>query len=140
MRRRISTCIIDDDNIYLLGIQRIIAMHQLCDEVTVFRNGEEALRFFKTEQHNDAVLPDVVLLDINMPIMDGWQFLDEFKQFYSELAKRIQVYLVSSSIDPYDLEKAKEYQELSGYVTKPINAEGLRALLTDGNTAYANIF
>jgi CheY-like chemotaxis protein len=74
-------------------------------------------------QKPDA-LPDVILLDINMPIMDGWDFLEWFKEFKENLVKAIPIFMVSSSIDWRDIEKAKSYEEVIDYMSKP---------LTDGN-------
>nr|WP_321222116.1 response regulator [uncultured Psychroserpens sp.] len=74
-------------------------------------------------------LPDIILLDINMPIMDGWQFLDEFVKIESH--KLITIYIVSSSIDPQDIKRAKKYQNISNYIVKPITIKKLKTIMRD---------
>ncbi|MEQ8534886.1 MAG: response regulator, partial [Imperialibacter sp.] len=75
-------------------------------------------------------LPDVILLDINMPVMDGWQFLDEFVKIKPLIKKKITIYMVSSSIDEADLERAKTYEEVSDFIVKPVKAEDLEKMLS----------
>ncbi len=64
-----------------------------------------------------------------MPVMDGWQFLEAFKKIYTQLPKPITIYMVSSSVDDYDIRKSKEYTEVIDYVIKPINRERFEQLI-----------
>ena len=73
-------CIIDDDEIYVYGVKCIMNMVDFTKDLIVFENGEDALNYFKPIMDDPDAIPDVILLDINMPIMDGWQFLDEFRK------------------------------------------------------------
>jgi CheY-like chemotaxis protein len=68
-------------------------------------------------------LPDVILLDLNMPILDGWQFLDEFVKL--PIKKEIAIFIVTSSIDPSDIEMVKKYDIVKSYIMKPITAQKL---------------
>lgn len=74
-------------------------------------------------------LPSVILLDLNMPILDGWQFLDEFTKF--KPAKKITIYIVSSSIDQNDHQKAANYSGVSKFYVKPITKQHLTTMLED---------
>ena len=65
----------------------------------------------------------MILLDLNMPILDGWQFLDEF--IHLPLKKEISIFIVTSSIDPSDIEMAKNYKMVKSYIMKPITAQKL---------------
>ena len=65
-------------------------------------------------------LPDIIFLDLNMPVMDGWEFLNEFIKIKNSLHKKITLYVVSSSIDPRDLERAKSFNLVTDYLIKPI--------------------
>lgn len=117
--------IIDDDQIYVYGMKKIISMHNLCNNLLVFNNGEEAIKYITPIiSHNDQ-LPDMILLDINMPLMDGWGFLDEFIKIKPLINKKITIYMVTSSITPEDIERAKSYDEISNYFVKPISIEEL---------------
>ena len=98
-----------------------------CNGFMVFHNGKEALNHLNAIISNEAELPDVILLDLNMPVMDGWEFLEEFIKIESD--KPITIYIVSSSIDPGDINKAKSYDNVSNYIVKPITIEALKTVL-----------
>ncbi len=93
----------------------------------IFRNGKEAFEHLETIILADKKLPDLILLDLNMPIWDGWKFLDEFTKIPS--ANPITIYIMTSSIDPADVEKAKSYDAVSNYLVKPITMEELQKLI-----------
>jgi len=75
------------------------------------------------EDHN---LPDVILLDINMPVMDGWEFMHEFAKIKPRTGKKIAVYMVSSSVDLNDIHRAKNISEVSDYLFKPVRINQLK--------------
>ena len=75
-------------------------------------------------------IPDVIFLDLNMPIMDGWEFLDEFLKIPRSLKKRITLYVVSSSIDPRDINRAKSISLVEDYLIKPITYEELKKVFS----------
>jgi CheY-like chemotaxis protein len=106
------TCIIDDDEIYLFSVKKVIEINKLSDKVLDFKNGSEAIKFFTQHQDNHELLPDVIFLDINMPVMDGWQFIEEFRKIKPAIGKEITLYLVSSSVDKTDVDKAKRLPTL----------------------------
>jgi len=88
----------------------------------IFKNGLEALEYFKIILTNmsEEKLPDIIFLDLNMPVMDGWEFLGEFIKIKNQFDKKITLYVVSSSIDPRDLERAKSFNLVTDYLIKPI--------------------
>ena len=126
MRKIKLTYLIDDDEIYIFTAKKLINKTDFSEEVKFFYNGKEALRAIKSKLYNEEELPDVILLDLNMPIMDGWQFLDEFIRIKTK--KTISVYIVSSSVNPVDLERAKTYNMVSNYIVKPISREKLYSI------------
>lgn len=115
-------CIIDDDKIYVNLVKKIIEIKKLSENLLIFKNGMEALDHFKLilENATEDVLPDIIFLDINMPVMDGWEFLNEFIKIKNNFEKKITLYVVSSSIDPRDLERAKSFNLVTDYLIKPI--------------------
>ena len=125
-------CIIDDDNLYLKIVQRIIESKKLCKEIIIFKNGKDAIDHFKSiiNDSNMKKIPDVIFLDLNMPIMDGWEFLDEFLKIPRSLKKRITLYVVSSSIDPRDINRAKSISLVEDYLIKPITYEELKKVFS----------
>ena len=122
-------CVIDDDQIYVFGLRKLIDFHKYCKNLLVFKNGAEAIRYMKPRIISSDELPDVILLDINMPVMDGWQFLDEFVKIKPMIKKKITIYMVSSSIDDADLERARGYEEVSDFIVKPVKEEDLEKML-----------
>lgn len=130
MKKIDLACIIDDDPVFVFGAKKIMELGNICKSFMVFPNGAEALEnlkpIIKTKGNN---LPDVILLDINMPIMNGWEFLDEFTQIQCD--KQITIYIVTSSLDPLDLEKARTYKKVNNYLVKPISIEKLRDSLIE---------
>jgi CheY-like chemotaxis protein len=115
-----NLCVVDDDMIYQFAVKLTIQRLELAKEVLTFPNGEQAKSFMEANKQNPDALPDVILLDINMPVMDGWEFLDWFAMHKTEFSKKIPVFMVSSSIDWRDIEKAKSYPEVIDYLSKPM--------------------
>jgi CheY-like chemotaxis protein len=122
-------CLIDDDPIYVFGLRKMIELKRLGQRISVFANGRDALEYFRNTT-NPTELPDVILLDINMPILDGWQFLDQFGPLRATLRKDIPLYLVSSSIFEDDLRRARANPLVTDYLTKPISFLRLQELLS----------
>ncbi len=120
-------CIIDDDPIYLFGIKKMMEVGHLCKGFMVYNNGLEALNALKPMLSNDEDFPQIILLDLNMPIMDGWQFLDEIVKIPT--SKKVTIYIVSSSIDPMDLKKAKQYSVVTNYLIKPMTIANLEKVV-----------
>lgn len=123
-------CIIDDDDMYVNLIKKIIEAKQLCKNLLVFENGKDALHHFEAllKNLNGDNIPEIIFLDINMPIMDGWEFLNKFTQIKNKFGKVITLYIVSSSINPVDIEKAKKINSVKDYIIKPITVEELEAV------------
>lgn len=124
-----SVCVVDDDTIYQFTTARMI---QLVDEsvrVMSFGDGEQAIRHIHAHLDNAEMLPDMILLDINMPLMDGWEFLKAYDQIKDRLGKAIKIYVVSSSIDERDVSRARSINHVVDYVEKPVTTDRLRELL-----------
>ena len=115
-----ATVIIDDDQVYQLVMKRTIEHTGLVKSILQFYDGEEALGFFRNKKELIADLPELILLDINMPFMNGWQFLDEFIKIDFKNKYKSTIFIVSSSSASEDLNKANEYTAVSGYHVKPI--------------------
>ncbi len=121
--------LIDDDEIFQFIMKNTI--HEINPDIKIqfFTDGEKGIECLK--ENLDAVnkLPDIILLDLNMPFMDGWEFLNEYKSLKSDLKKEINIYLLTSSNSQQDVERAKEISTLSGYLVKPISRDGLKDLI-----------
>jgi CheY-like chemotaxis protein len=120
MKNLYNICIIDDDLIYQYTITKTIKIYDLANEIMVFSDGEEALDYFIRNLDSTENLPDIILLDINMPIMDGFQFMEEYIKIKPRVGKKILIYMVSSSVDSKDIERSQRISEISDYIIKPI--------------------
>lgn len=120
--------IIDDDPIQVFVAKRTLKKIRFSQNIRALDNGKDALEeLTDLAASKDNRLPDIIFLDINMPQMDGCQFLEEFEKI--SFTKKIAVYLVTSSIDPVDEERAKTWDSLSGYLIKPLKTEDLEKIL-----------
>ncbi|WP_400076172.1 response regulator [Winogradskyella sp. R77965] len=123
-------CIIDDDNIYVNLVKKIIETKKLCDHLLIFKDGKEGIEYFEALLQNleEKNIPEVILLDINMPIMDGWEFIERFTKIRNKFNTPITLYLVSSSIDIRDINKAKSLSTVKNYLIKPVKIDELEAV------------
>jgi CheY-like chemotaxis protein len=131
MNKPFIICIVDDDEIYKFTMRKTIEMNKLARKVLIFSDGEEALDFITDNLGNNQDLPDVIFLDINMPIMDGFQFMQEYIKIKPRVGKKITIYMVSSSVDADDIEKANEISDIAGYFIKPIKASELNDIIAE---------
>ncbi|GAB4476697.1 MAG: response regulator [Thermoflexibacter sp.] len=122
-------CIIDDDKLYQFTIQKAIEKTQKVGQIISFPNGYEAISFLKNHLSQPNKLPEVILLDINMPVMDGWQFLNEYLALENQIAKKSIIYIVTSSIDNADKLKVKSLEGVKDFVVKPISKDRLAEIL-----------
>ena len=126
---------VDDDPITLMLCKKVIERTSFAQEIITAQNGEEAIQYFKKiiteiKKGNDVDYPKLVLLDLNMPVMNGWEFLDTYlgNKFQDILTSKFIV--LSSTIDPDDVNKSKKYNMVIDFMSKPITTEMLETLKT----------
>jgi CheY-like chemotaxis protein len=125
-----SILFIDDDPITLMLCKMVIKKASFSNEIATAKNGEEALQYFNTLNQLDSnnefkKLPQLIFLDLNMPVMGGWEFLDSFSTSDYADYNKTKVIILSSTIDPEDLEKSKKYPMVVDFLSKPISKEML---------------
>ena len=124
-----TLCIVDDDSIFQFITQKVVEKTKLVKKIKVFSNGLEAIEFLKSVREDPEELPDVILLDLAMPVLNGWDFIEEYVALRPSLGKQILLYIVSSSIDPADIERAKSISEVTDFIIKPVTREKFVALV-----------
>lgn len=90
--------------------------------VTIFEMPEECLMFIEDVYVKDLI-PTILFLDINMPTLSGWQFMEKYEKFSDEIKDHIRIYILSSSIDPRDIDRATASKYIKGYIQKPIESQ-----------------
>lgn len=124
-----NICVIDDDVLYQLLFKKTIERYGFAKTITSYHDGEEAFESLKQSIIQETALPDIILLDINMPVLDGWEFLDAFLPYLMVAKKNISIYLATSSIAASDQKKATSYPAIKKYLQKPIDFDVLAELV-----------
>lgn len=126
MKKIKSIFVIEDDPISSFVIKLALKDHIAFQECQEFKNGKAAVDFLLQSKDKDN-RPELILLDINMPIMDGWEFLEKFSDLpYTE---NISIVMLSSSINPEDIQKAQSNKLVKGFLSKPIDNQKLDEIL-----------
>jgi len=126
MAKKINLVMLVDDNDTDNFIsQKIIELNGFADRVIAKNSGKSALEYLEANENNPAELPDVIFLDINMPIVDGFVFLFEFERFNDELKKKCKIAILSSSDNKRDIERIVDNDYVVKYITKPLTQDAL---------------
>lgn len=124
---------IDDDPITLVLCDMVIKKSEFAKEVITAKNGKEGLAWFsayfsKNNSEPKQKPPEIIFLDLNMPVMNGWDFLEDYLMKYAERAPDTKVIILSSTVNPEDFLRANRYDIVIDFINKPLTAEGLREL------------
>jgi CheY-like chemotaxis protein len=127
--KAISVLLVDDDEINNFISIKLIKKALLNTEIMACLNGKYAIEQLSDIQRKDPnKLPDYILLDINMPIMNGWEFLDEYKRLNLDPLGKSKIYIISSSVFSNDINKARSYPLVKDFISKPLNVEKIKEL------------
>jgi CheY-like chemotaxis protein len=131
LRKRPLIGILDDDKIYQFTLTRIINHNKQAERIITFSDGEKAIQYLTDNIATNENIPDIIFLDANMPIMDGWQFIEEYVRIETEIKKKVVIVMWSSSVNPIDIERASEISEISKYIIKPMKLEEVKRFFDD---------
>jgi len=127
-----AVMLIDDNEIDNLINQKMIEAADITENIYTHTGAKSAIEFLrnleKLEGVADNILPEVIFLDIDMPLMDGFQFLDEFDKLGSNTKDKCKIVMLTSSINPQDVNKSKNYLYVKKYINKPLSQENLENL------------
>ena len=122
--RSVSVLLVDDDEINNFISIKLIKKALLNTEIMACLNGKFAIeQLLEIQKKDPNKLPDYILLDINMPIMNGWEFLDEYKRLNIDPLGKSKIFIISSSVFSNDINKARSYPLVKDFISKPLNVE-----------------
>jgi len=107
-------------------LTRIINCNHLAERIITFSDGEKAIQYLIDNKATIENIPDIIFLDTNIPIMDGWQFIDEYVNIKNEINKKVVIFMLSSSVNPASIERASKMSEISKYTIKPIKLDDVK--------------
>ncbi len=111
---------IDDDPFFVYLTKRIICSISSGCQIREFADGELAIGHLRQISADIVLLPDVIFVDLSMPVMDGWEFLNEYTVLVPKISKPIELFIVSSSISPQEVERSKTYPAVADFLIKPV--------------------
>ena len=121
-------CLIDDDPIFLFTVKQLLSKYGIKNKVLEFNNGAKAVQGLSERLQKQLPMPCMILLDINMPIMDGHEFLEEYNHL--PITSTIPIYMLTSSIDEKDKHRAMSSPHLTDFLTKPLHLETFKKIFT----------
>ncbi|TXN36058.1 response regulator [Flagellimonas hymeniacidonis] len=134
MRKKLKSILLVDDDEATNFIHRLVIKQSDCAEnIVIKENGIDALNYLKSEVNGEHPQPNLIFLDINMPAMDGWGFLEEYKALPKQQQADTVIVMLTTSLNPEDKKKASSIPEISDFISKPLTIEKM-------NKVHANFF
>ncbi len=130
MKKLNTVLLIDDDEPTNYFNRMVIEESGLVENIVVLEMAEEALKYLSTEENGKYPKPDLIFLDINMPGMNGWEFLSEYEKLPISQQGKVIVVMLTTSLNPDDFERAKEYEQIEEFFSKPLTIEGVKEIIS----------
>jgi CheY-like chemotaxis protein len=124
-----SVLLVEDDPITIMVCERIIKMSDFSESVKSCENGKTAIEHINTLIETNEKFPQIIFLDINMPVMNGWDFLEEFEKIEDKIKPTPRIFILSSTVDPEDYKRAKSFSAVDDFISKPLSKEFLEKIV-----------
>ena len=128
--RKFKICLIEDDPAFMYLARLIVQTVDNTADILSFDDGSQAFKFLEKNKTDFSSLPDVIFLDLNMPYMDGWAFLDAYDTIKNDFSKTIPIYILSSSISESDISRAASNPLVVEFMSKPFEEQKLAEILS----------
>lgn len=125
---KLQLLVIDDDDINIFIIRKIVEKTGAPIDMVARNNGQQAIDYLKEARSEGKDLPRLILIDINMPVMNGWEFIEAYQDL--QIEQSVNMYILSSSVYENDIEKTKTYPLVKGFISKPLSMERLNELIS----------
>ena len=129
MPRFSNVLLVEDDPITIMVCDRIIKMSDFATNVVSCENGKTAIDHINQLVNEGKQFPEIIFLDINMPVMNGWDFLEEFEMIKDKISPMPRIFILSSTVDPEDYKRAKSFSAVDNFISKPLSKEFLEQIL-----------
>ena len=123
-----NVLLVDDNEIDNSIHQKVIEMDGFALHIVARQNGKSALAYLEASKNNPSTFPDLIFLDLNMPVVNGFVFLNEFERLYSPLNTKCKIVILTSSENERDIERVYNFKSVIFYTTKPLTSEALADL------------
>ncbi|MDO6759854.1 response regulator [Tamlana sp. 2_MG-2023] len=131
MKSVTSTLLIDDDKFTSFYNEKIVKKHNKFGEIISLNSGKAALEYLEEAIAGKALKPDVIFLDINMPAMNGWEFIEAYKELDAKFTDDIKIIMLTTSSNPKDKERSQTLNEITDYINKPLSLSILDNIIED---------
>jgi len=121
--------LVDDDDVTNFLSKEMLRLYMPSPQIDIALNGQEAVEYLLSKVKDGANLPDLILLDINMPIMDGWDFLAEFDKIKGPGFEKIHIIMFTSSVYYEDIDRARSYASVQNIYSKPLDEQKIREII-----------
>ena len=119
----------EDDPIFVFVSRKLILEEKFCKTLKVFENGKLAIEDLMDIANSEGQLPSIIFLDLSMPVLNGWEFLDSFQAASIEHKNKIKIIVMSSSINPLEIDLIKSYPIVEDYIVKPLTPADLNKII-----------
>ncbi|MBU2949811.1 response regulator [Tamlana agarivorans] len=131
MKSVTSTLLIDDDKFTSFYNEKIVKKHNKFGEIISLNSAKSALEYLEEAIAGKALKPDVIFLDINMPAMNGWEFIEAYKELDTKFTDDIKIIMLTTSSNPKDKERSQTLNEITDYINKPLSLAILDNIIED---------
>ncbi len=137
MKKKLNCILLIDDDLPTNFINERVIRKMCCSEyIKAVQGGFEALDYLKSSDIENNPPPDLIFLDINMPGMNGWEFLEEYVKLETHQKSKAVIVMLTTSLNPDEKDKADKISQISGFLNKPLYAEGVKTILQENFPEY----